>query len=65
MAVRTKRYDVRREIDFSWTVYDVFTGMTAQPSTWRLEALPEKEARVFCAILNEKDADRRSVTDES
>ncbi|MGG6894808.1 MULTISPECIES: hypothetical protein [Rhizobium] len=63
MATSTRRYAVRREMDSSWTVYDVFTGVSAKPSTWELENLPEKEARVFCAILNEKDAARRIVRD--
>ncbi len=63
MATETRRYAVRREIDSSWTVYDVFTGAPAKPSNWRLENLPEKEARVFCAILNEKDAARRIARD--
>ncbi|KAA1184610.1 hypothetical protein FP026_04335 [Rhizobium tropici] len=64
MATNTRRYAVRREMDLSWTVYDLFTGMPAKPSTWALENLPEKEARVFCAILNEKDAARRIIRDQ-
>ncbi len=53
---------LRQEPDFSWTVYDVFTGKTAKPTTWELDKLPEKEARIFCAILNEKDAARRIIS---
>ncbi|MBB4566730.1 hypothetical protein [Rhizobium leucaenae] len=63
MANHTRRYDVRQEMNFSWTVFDVFTGLPARPSTWKLESLPEKEARVFCAILNEKDAALRNIRD--
>lgn len=63
MATSTRRYAVRQEMDFSWTVYDVFTGVPAKPSTWELENLPEKEAQVFCAILNEKDAAHRIIRD--
>jgi len=62
MARTTKRYALRQEPDFSWTVYDVFTGKTAKPTTWELDKLPEKEARIFCAILNEKDAARRIIS---
>ncbi|WP_141720064.1 hypothetical protein [Rhizobium sp. YK2] len=61
MAAITRRYAIRREMDQSWTVYDLFTGVPAKPSTWALENLPEKEARIFCAILNEKDAARRVI----
>ena len=64
MATITRRYAIRREMDLSWTVYDLFTGVPAKPSTWTLENLPEKEARVFCAILNEKDAARRVTRDQ-
>lgn len=63
MGNQTRRYAVRQEVDSSWAVYDVFTGMSAKPSTWKLEGLPEQEARVFCAILNEKDAARRVIND--
>jgi hypothetical protein len=63
MATITRRYAIRREMDLSWTVYDLFTGVPAKPSTWALENLPEKEALVFCAILNEKDAARRVTRD--
>ncbi len=63
MTSSTRRYALRQELDFSWTVYDVFTGTSAKPSTWKLESLPEKDARIFCAILNEKDAARRIIGD--
>ena len=64
MVTSTRRYAIRREMDLSWTVYDLFTGVAAKPSTWALENLPEKEACVFCAILNEKDAALRIIRDQ-
>ncbi len=63
MADMTARYAVREEIDRSWTVYDVFTGLPAKPSTWFLVDLSEKQAEMYCTIVNAKDAARRSEHD--
>lgn len=35
---QTKRYPIRMQPDLEWTIYDVFTGEAARPSTicqWR------------------------------
>ncbi|KGD86206.1 hypothetical protein JL39_29030 [Rhizobium sp. YS-1r] len=63
MADLTARYAVREEIDRSWTVYDVFTGLPAKPSTWFLVELSEKQAEMYCTIVNAKDAARRGEHD--
>lgn len=60
MAASTIRYAVRCEADQSWTVYDVFTGDPAKPSSWYLVDLTFDESTTFCAILNAKDLNRRS-----
>lgn len=61
MAAQTLRYAIRQEIDCSWTVYDVFTAQPAKPSTWILIDLSEAHASTYCAIINAKDAARRTV----
>ncbi|MCJ7997955.1 hypothetical protein J5N58_25540 [Rhizobium cremeum] len=43
----------------SWTVYDVFTGQPAMPSTWFLAGLSGEQAQIYCAIINAKDVARR------
>ncbi len=55
----TNRYAIRQELDHSWTVYDVFTGVPAKPSTWRMVDLSERQAGIYCEIINMKDAERR------
>ncbi len=59
MAASTIRYAVCREADQSWTVYDVFTGDPAKPSSWKLVDLTFDESNTYCAILNAKDLSRR------
>lgn len=59
MAKATSRYAVRREKDHTWTVYDVFTGVAAKPSTWFLVNLTQEQADIYCAVINAKDAERR------
>ncbi|MDR6759710.1 hypothetical protein J2Y48_005028 [Mycoplana sp. BE70] len=60
MTASTIRYAVRCEADQSWTVYDVFTGDPARPTSWNLVALTFDESATYCAILNAKDLNRRN-----
>lgn len=59
MAKTTSRYAVRREGDCTFTVYDVFTGLAARPTTWFLVNLTQDQADIYCAVINAKDAERR------
>jgi hypothetical protein len=59
MSKLTFRYSIRRECDWTWTVYDIFTGKAAEPTHWILNVPTEKEAKTYCAILNVKDMERR------
>ncbi|MCL6708312.1 hypothetical protein M8R20_15030 [Pseudomonas sp. R2.Fl] len=59
MEKTTSRYAVRREQNHTWTVYDVFTGLAAKPSTWFLVDLTQDQADTYCAVINAKDAERR------
>ncbi|PTM91964.1 hypothetical protein C7449_1089 [Mycoplana dimorpha] len=63
MAAHTMRYAVRCEAGQSWTVYDVFTGDPAKPSSWNLVNLTLAEATTYCAVLNAKDLNRRNMLD--
>jgi len=63
MRAETFRYAVRQERDFTWTVFDVFTGLAAKPTTWFLNDLSEGQAGIYCAIINAKDAARRRKRD--
>jgi hypothetical protein len=56
------RYDIREEADGYWTVYDTFSNRPAKPSTWLLVELPEKDASIYCAIINEKHRARQRAT---
>ncbi len=59
MTHETMRYAVRQELDRSWTVFDVFTGQPAKPSTWALVDLSQGQAGMYCTIVNAKDTNRR------
>lgn len=50
------RYEAREEPNLTWSVYDIFTGRPARPSTWTLTDLTENEADVYCAIINAKNS---------
>jgi hypothetical protein len=59
MADETMRYAVRQELDLGWTVYDVFTGGPAMPSTYCLTNLSESQADMYCTVINARDIARR------
>lgn len=51
-------YGKRVEIDGSWTVYHVFTGVPAQFGSWEMTDLDAKTARQALRILNAPEQDR-------
>lgn len=57
----TQRFDIRREPDGSWTVYDVFTGATVAVSGSPMTGLDVEEADDLVDLLNLRDARRRGV----
>lgn len=56
----TRRYAIRIQPDFEWTIYDVFTGHVAQPSNWPLIDVPLDKGEEYCHLLNSIDQVRRS-----
>ncbi|CAK7255774.1 hypothetical protein [Shinella sp. YE25] len=58
--METKRYAIRIQPNLEWTIYDVFTGATAKPSSWPLVDLPFEKAFEYCGFLNSIDRFRRS-----
>lgn len=59
-SAQTKRYAIRMQPDLEWTIYDIFTGEAARPSTWPLTDLPLEKANEYCNLLNSIDRFRRS-----
>ncbi|MEP9373301.1 hypothetical protein [Mesorhizobium sp. KR1-2] len=55
----SKRYDVRKEADGTWTVFDIFTGQPAAVGTSVFNALSSDEAVDIVHLLNWFDAKRR------
>ncbi|ESX81605.1 hypothetical protein X729_31785 [Mesorhizobium sp. L103C131B0] len=56
----TLRYDIRREPDGTWTVFDVFTGLPAIVAGHPSVDLPDMEyAEELAAILNADDLKQR------
>lgn len=47
-----KRYDIRREPDGYWTVYDIFTGMAYHTGDHVAFAMDEEFARALVEHLN-------------
>lgn len=45
MAEHKQRYDMRQELDGTWTVFDIFTGM------------PAEVYGQFCCLLDIEEAD--------
>ena len=53
------RYDLRKEKDGTWTVYDVFTGWAAEVDHRKAMGLDEQDADELVDLLNYWDAKRR------
>ncbi|TJU94259.1 MAG: hypothetical protein E5Y02_32865 [Mesorhizobium sp.] len=53
-----QRYDLRRDPDGSWTVFDVFTGQPADEWGAPAEHLDQPYAEHLAAMLNAEDLKR-------
>ncbi len=58
-----QRYDLRREDDGTWTVFDVFTGLPAEAPDGPAFGLSMEEADDLVDILNGLDRQRRAERD--
>ncbi len=56
-----QRYDIRREDDGTWTVFDVFTGLPAEVGDELLFGLDMEEADDAVDLLNLADVRRRTT----
>jgi hypothetical protein len=53
-----QRYDLREELDGSWTVFDIFTGVAAEIFDEPMIGLAIDEADDVIEILNHVDRER-------
>lgn len=58
-SVHSKRYDSRRELDGTWTVYDIFTGVPIRAGSSIAIGMEEEFARYLEEILNSDYRDRQ------
>lgn len=56
-----QRYDLRKELDGTWTVFDVFTGWAAEVNGGPAIRLDAQDADDLVDLLNYQDAKRRST----
>jgi hypothetical protein len=54
-----KRYDMRRELDGTWTVFDIFTGVAVQAGVSVAMGMEEEFARYLVDIMNTDYPERR------
>lgn len=59
--VETCRFQTRREIDGTWTVYDVFTGWPTDCLGRPLDGLKEDASAHLCVVVNALDRYRRRL----
>jgi hypothetical protein len=50
-----RRYDIQKDPDELWTVYDKFTGWPAELDGLALTGLSERAAKKFVGTLNLRD----------
>jgi hypothetical protein len=55
------RYDLRKEDDGSWTVFDIFTGMPAEVNGIPQDGLEMEQADDLVDLLNLQYIRRRTV----
>ncbi|PJO48973.1 hypothetical protein [Brucella pituitosa] len=55
------RYDLRKEDDGSWTVFDIFTGMPAEVNSIPQDGLEMEQADDLVDLLNLQYIRRRTV----
>jgi len=60
----TSRYDMRKEIDGTWTVFDIFTGLPAEISGVPIMSLDIEEADDAIDLLNSLDIERQQSTEQ-
>ncbi|MCA0049253.1 hypothetical protein LB577_20240 [Mesorhizobium sp. B283B1A] len=53
--MRQLRYDLRRDQDGTWTVFDVFTGQPVSPDGWPAIGLNREYADDLVDLLNAED----------
>lgn len=58
-ALATHRYDVRKELDGTWTVFDVFTGCAYQRGIVSMSGLSAQMAGGIVKLVNSLDRMRR------
>jgi hypothetical protein len=56
------RYDMRKENDGSWTVFDIFTGLPAKVKGVLQDGLDMEQADDLVDLLNYLDIKRREET---
>lgn len=56
-----QRYDLRKELDGTWTVFDVFTGWAAEVNGRPAKQLDAQDADELVDLLNYQDAKRRGT----
>ena len=60
---RYRRYDMRKEIDGTWTVFDMFTGRPAEVNGVPIMHLDIEEADDAIDLLNSLDIERQRNTE--
>jgi hypothetical protein len=58
-TVSTNRYDLRKDADGSWAVYDIFTGQTAEVNGIPQDGLDIQTADDLVDLLNIEYINRR------
>ncbi|PZM08948.1 hypothetical protein CPY51_27470 [Rhizobium tubonense] len=57
---KLERFDTKQEIDRSWMVFDIFTGMPVTFAGRAMHGLGEQVARELVGMLNAQDMLRRA-----
>lgn len=60
----TGRYDMRKEIDGTWTVFDIFTALPAEINGVQIMSLDIEEADDAIDLLNNLDIERQRSTEQ-
>jgi hypothetical protein len=55
-----QRYDIRKEADGSWTVFDVFTGLPWEDQAFKAEGMSMEQADDLVDLVNRLDRKRRA-----
>jgi hypothetical protein len=60
----TGRYHLRKEIDGTWTVFDIFTGLPTEINGVPIMRLDIEEADDAIDLLNTLDVERQQNTEQ-